>query len=159
AMVYIAESSREETRNTLSSGLATGTLSGYIAASVLSGLLFFFLNDEQMTTWGWRIPFILGLFLGIFGFYLRRKLEESPVYENEIATQPKRDNIGLFTIVRYYYKDIIVCFVAVAFFNCTNYMVTSYMPSYLQQIIKLDSTTVSVLITLVMAFMIPLALT
>ena len=33
------------------------------------------------------------------------------------------------------------------------------MPSYLQQIIKLDSTTVSVLITLVMAFMIPLALT
>src|SRR5699024_2823358 len=125
----------------------------------LSGLLFFFLNDEQMTTWGWRIPFILGLCLGIFGCYLRRKLEESPVYVYEIATQPKRDNIGLFIIVRYYYKDIIVSFVAVAFFNCTNYMVTSYMPSYLQQIIKLDSTTVSVLITLVMAFMIPLALT
>jgi len=159
AMVYVAESSPDKTRNTLGSGLEIGTLSGYIAASVLSGLLFFFLNDEQMTTWGWRIPFILGLFLGIFGFYLRRKLEESPVYENEIATQPKRDNIGLFTIVRYYYKDIIVCFVAVAFFNCTNYMVTSYMPSYFQQIIKLDSTTVSVLITLVMAFMIPLALT
>ncbi|MDN5907557.1 MAG: MFS transporter, partial [Staphylococcus equorum] len=49
-------------------------------------------------------------------------------------------------------------FVAVAFFNCTNYMVTSYMPSYLQQIVKLDSTTVSVVITLVMAVMIPLAL-
>lgn len=32
------------------------------------------------------------------------------------------------------------------------------MPSYLQQIIKLDSTTVSVLITVVMAVMIPLAL-
>lgn len=158
AMVYIAESSPDRKRNTLGSGLEIGTLSGYIAASVLSGLLFFFLNDDQMASWGWRIPFILGLFLGIFGFYLRRKLEESPVYENELSDKPRRDNIGFLTIIRYYYKDIIVCFVAVAFFNCTNYMVTSYMPSYLQQIIKLDSTTVSVLITVVMAVMIPLAL-
>ncbi|MGW8118536.1 MFS transporter [Staphylococcus xylosus] len=158
AMVYIAESSPDRKRNTLGSGLEIGTLSGYIAASVLSGLLFFFLNDDQMASWGWRIPFILGLFLGIFGFYLRRKLEESPVYENELSEKPKRDNIGFLTIIRYYYKDIIVCFVAVAFFNCTNYMVTSYMPSYLQQIVKLDGTTVSILITVVMAVMIPLAL-
>ncbi len=158
AMVYIAESSPDRKRNTLGSGLEIGTLSGYIAASVLSGLLFFFLNDDQMASWGWRIPFILGLFLGIFGFYLRRKLEESPVYENELSDKPKRDNIGFLTIIRYYYKDIIVCFVAVAFFNCTNYMVTSYMPSYLQQIVKLDGTTVSILITVVMAVMIPLAL-
>jgi len=158
AMVYVAESSPDRKRNTLGSGLEIGTLSGYIAASVITGLLFFFLNDDQMASWGWRIPFILGLFLGVFGFYLRRKLEESPVYENEIATKSKRDTIGFLTIIRYYYKDIIVCFVAVAFFNCTNYMVTSYMPSYLQQIVKLDSTTVSVIITLVMAVMIPLAL-
>lgn len=158
AMVYIAESSPDKKRNTLGSGLEIGTLSGYIAASILSGLLFFFLSEDQMASWGWRIPFILGLFLGIFGFYLRRKLEESPVYENEIATKTKRDNVGFITIVRYYYKDILVCFVAVAFFNCTNYMVTSYMPSYLQEIVKLDSTTVSLLITLVMAVMIPLAL-
>ena len=158
AMVYVAESSPDNKRNTLGCGLEIGTLSGYIAASILSGLLFFFLDDQQMASWGWRIPFILGLFLGIFGFYLRRRLEESPVYENDVATQPKRDNIHFFTILRYYYKDIIVCFVAVAFFNCTNYMVTSYMPSYLQEIIKLDSTTVSFLITIVMAIMIPLAL-
>jgi len=158
AMVYIAESSPDKKRNTLGSGLEIGTLSGYIAASILSGLLFFFLSEDQMASWGWRIPFILGLFLGIFGFYLRRKLEESPVFENEIATKPKRDNVGFLTIIRYYYKDIIVCFVAVAFFNCTNYMVTSYLPSYLQEIVKMDSATVSILITLVMAVMIPLAL-
>lgn len=40
-------------------------------------LLSFFLSDAQMEAWGWRIPFILGLFLGLFGLYLRRKLEES----------------------------------------------------------------------------------
>ena len=65
AMVYVAESSPDRKRNTLGCGLEIGTLSGYIAASVLSGLLFFFLSDDQMATWGWRIPFILGLFLSL----------------------------------------------------------------------------------------------
>ena len=43
---------------------------------------------------GLRIPFILGLFLGLFGLYLRRRLEESPIFENDIETAPQRDNIG-----------------------------------------------------------------
>ena len=65
-------------------------------------LLSFFLTHDQMQAWGWRIPFILGLFLGLFGLYLRRRLEESPVYENDVASTPQRDNIGsslLFDII------------------------------------------------------------
>ena len=52
----------------------------------------------------------------------------------------------------------ICVFCAVVFFNVTNYMVTAYLPTYLEQVIKLDATTTSVLITCVMAIMIPLAL-
>ena len=158
AMTYVAESSPDKRRNSLGSGLEIGTLSGYIAASIMIALLSFFLTHDQMQAWGWRIPFILGLFLGLFGLYLRRRLEESPVYENDVASTPQRDNIGFFIIIRYYYKDILVCFVAVVFFNVTNYSVTAYLPTYLGQIVKLDATTTSVLITCVMAVMIPLAL-
>jgi hypothetical protein len=50
-----------------------------------------------------------------FGLYLRRKLEESPIYENDVET-PARDNIGFFTIIRYYFKDILVCFYHVLVF-------------------------------------------
>ncbi len=77
---------------------------------------------------------------------------------NDVATQPERDNINFLQIIRFYYKSIFVCFVAVVFFNVTNYMVTAYLPTYLEQVIKLDATTTSVLITCVMAIMIPLAL-
>lgn len=157
AMTYIAEISPDKKRNSLGSGLEIGTLSGYIAASIMIALLSFFLSDAQMEAWGWRIPFILGLFLGLFGLYLRRKLEESPIYENDVQA-PERDDIGFFTIIRYYFKDILVCFVAVVFFNVTNYTVTAYLPTYLGQIVKIDQTTTSVLITCVMAIMIPLAL-
>lgn len=158
AMVYIAESSPDNKRNSLGSGLEIGTLSGYIAASIFAGLLFYFLSDEQMMAWGWRIPFILGLFLGLFGLYLRRHLDESPVFENEIQNHDNETSMGPVDIFRFYFKDILVCFVAVAFFNITNYMVTAYLPSYLEEVIGLENVTVTVLITCVMIFMIPLAL-
>ena len=66
-MTYVAESSPDKRRNSLGSGLEIGTLSGYIAASIMIAILSFFLNHDQMQAWGWRIPFILGLFLGLFG--------------------------------------------------------------------------------------------
>ena len=94
AMTYVAESSPDKSRNRLGCGLEIGTLSGYIAASIMIAILSYLLTAEQMQSWGWRIPFILGLFLGLFGLYLRRRLEESPIFENDIETAPQRDNIG-----------------------------------------------------------------
>ena len=79
AMTYVAESSPDKRRNSLGSGLEIGTLSGYIAASIMIALLSFFLTHDQMQAWGWRIPFILGLFLGLFGLYLRRRLDRKSV--------------------------------------------------------------------------------
>ncbi|RQN27247.1 MFS transporter, partial [Paraburkholderia tropica] len=40
----------------------------------------------------------------------------------------------------------------------TNYMVTAYLPSYLEGVIKLNGTTTSIMITCIMGIMIPLAL-
>lgn len=51
-MTYIAEISPDKKRNSLGSGLEIGTLSGYIAASIMIALLSFFLSDAQMEAWG-----------------------------------------------------------------------------------------------------------
>lgn len=45
----------------------------------------------------------------------------------------------------------------VAFFNITNYMLLSYMPSYLDEVIGISTTVSTVLITSVMVIMVPLA--
>lgn len=52
AMTYIAEISPDKKRNSLGSGLEIGTLSGYIAASIMIALLSFFLSDAQMESDG-----------------------------------------------------------------------------------------------------------
>ncbi|MFP7170918.1 MFS transporter [Terribacillus sp. 7520-G] len=158
AMVYIAESSPDNKRNILGSGLEIGTLTGYILASLVASLLFITLSDEQMASWGWRIPFLLGLPLGLVGLYLRRSLEESPIFENELSGDDGQEEESFLSILKNHKKDILVCFVAVAFFNVTNYMLLSYMPSYLDEVVGLSSTVGTVLITVVMIIMVPLAL-
>ena len=120
-------------------------------------LLTFFLTDEQMASFGWRIPFLLGLFLGLFGLYLRRSLKNHQF--SKMMLQHNQKEITLtFTNHQILLQRYICVFCAVVFFNVTNYMVTAYLPTYLEQVIKLDATTTSVLITCVMAIMIPLAL-
>jgi len=156
AMVYIAESSPDNKRSALGSGLEIGTLGGYILASILATILFVTLSDEQMASWGWRIPFILGAPLGLFGLYLRRHLDESPIFENEINANTE-EPASFREILRDHKRDIIVCFIAVAFFNITNYMLLSYMPSYLNEVMGISSSTSTILITGVMVIMIPLA--
>lgn len=156
AMVYIAESSPDNKRSALGSGLEIGTLAGYILASILATVLFVTLSDDQMASWGWRIPFILGAPLGLFGLYLRRHLDESPIFENEI-NENTEEPASFREIIRDHKRDIIVCFIAVAFFNITNYMLLSYMPSYLNEVMGISSSTSTILITGVMVIMIPLA--
>ncbi len=66
-------------------GLATGLLTvglpgGILLGSVVILLLHACLSPDAVNIWGWRIPFIIG---GIFGFcamFLRRWLEETPVF-------------------------------------------------------------------------------
>ncbi|PHD71479.1 MFS transporter [Bacillus sp. AFS043905] len=157
AMVYIAESSPDNKRNMLGSGLEIGTLIGYILASLLASTLFITLSDQQMASWGWRIPFLLGLPLGLIGLYLRKSLEESPIFENELSDDEGQDE-SFLSIFKNHKKDILVCFVAVAFFNITSYMLLSYMPSYLDEIIGLSSTVGTLIITILMIIMVPLTL-
>lgn len=46
--------------------------------------LFFslFFSEKFVTTIGWRLSFIIGGLIGLFGFYLRNKLQESPYFEH-----------------------------------------------------------------------------
>ncbi|MCZ8285018.1 MAG: MFS transporter, partial [Bacteroidia bacterium] len=47
----------------------------------------FLLSDEQMYSWGWRIPFIIGAALSLIALYLRSHMEESRAFTAH-ATEP-----------------------------------------------------------------------
>jgi MFS transporter, MHS family, proline/betaine transporter len=53
-------------------------LGGIVGSLVTRGL-----SHEALMSWGWRIPFLLGLVIGPIGFYMRRNLEETPEFVSE----------------------------------------------------------------------------
>src|SRR6185436_18218325 len=49
-----------------------------------------FLSDKQLHEWGWRIPFAIGAILSLVALYLRRRIHETDVFENEkLSTKHK----------------------------------------------------------------------
>jgi MHS family proline/betaine transporter-like MFS transporter len=57
-----------------------GVAGGVLLGTLINALLSFYLSTEQMYSWGWRIPFLIGLPLGVIGFYLRYKVKESGIF-------------------------------------------------------------------------------
>ena len=81
ATTMLAEYAPPKRRGIIASLVCLGTNSGTLAASALWALLLGVLSDEQLLSWGWRIPFLLSFVLMIFAVWLRPNLKESPVFE------------------------------------------------------------------------------
>ncbi|WP_319458176.1 MULTISPECIES: MFS transporter [unclassified Mycobacterium] len=81
ATTMLAEYAPPKRRGVIASLVCLGTNSGTLVASGVWALLLAVLSDEQLLSWGWRVPFLLSFILMIFAVWVRRNLKESPVFE------------------------------------------------------------------------------
>ena len=66
-----------------------GVQAGQILAAGVFIPLSTFLSDEAFTSWGWRIPFVFSVVVVIAGVIIRRKVHETPAFEEEVAEGEK----------------------------------------------------------------------
>ncbi|WNO74363.1 glycine betaine/L-proline transporter ProP [Streptomyces sp. AM8-1-1] len=141
ASTFIAEYAPDKRRGYFGSFLEFGTLAGYVGAAGLVTLLTAWLGSDTMEAWGWRLPFLVAGPLGLVGLYLRLRLDETPAFKkledesahaseaaDTIETSTKGD---LAKIFRDYWPTLILCIALVGAYNVTDYMLLSYMPTYL----------------------------
>ncbi|MFE0799080.1 glycine betaine/L-proline transporter ProP [Streptomyces sp. NPDC058812] len=154
ASTFIAEYAPDKRRGFLGSWLEFGTLAGYIGGAGLVTLMTALLSDGDLTSWGWRIPFLIAGPMGIIGLYLRMRLEETPAFAAELdkaeATRPK---VPLRDMITGQWRALLLCVGLVLVFNVTDYMLLSYMPSYLTSELKYDETHGLLVVLAVMALM------
>ncbi|MBP2326675.1 MHS family metabolite:H+ symporter-like MFS transporter [Kibdelosporangium banguiense] len=81
ATVMLAEYAPVRRRGLIASLVSLGTNSGTLAASGLWAVLISVLSEQQLLSWGWRLPFLLSFVLLIFAVWVRTRLKESPVFE------------------------------------------------------------------------------
>jgi MHS family proline/betaine transporter-like MFS transporter len=135
AMTFIAEYSADRRRGFMGSFLEFGTLTGYALGASIVTILTVILSPQQLSSWGWRIPFLLALPLGIAGIILRWRLEETPAFQSmvgaskdEAGTKPAQ---AFKLIFRRHWRALLLAGGLVVAWNVTNYLLTSYMPTYL----------------------------
>ncbi len=64
-----------------------GLIFGIILGGLINIVLNAIFNTENMALYGWRVAFIIGGVFGFWGFYLRKKLSETPLYKEMKALE------------------------------------------------------------------------
>ncbi|MER6709934.1 glycine betaine/L-proline transporter ProP [Streptomyces sp. NPDC000877] len=154
ASTFIAEYAPDKRRGFLGSWLEFGTLAGYIGGAGLVTLMTALLSADDLTSWGWRIPFLIAGPMGIIGLYLRLRLEETPAFAAEVDKAEKdRPKVPLREMITGQWRALLLCVGLVLVFNVTDYMLLSYMPSYLTGQLHYDETHGLLVVLGVMALM------
>ncbi|MFB4262231.1 MFS transporter [Nonomuraea sp. GTA35] len=90
------------------------TLNGTQAGQIIATAIFLpiaALPEEQLLSWGWRVPFWLSVFVAVVGVVIRRTLEETPAFEQEVATNTVA-KMPLAVLFREQWRDVLRVVVA-----------------------------------------------
>jgi len=102
---------------------------GFIAANGLFLILGVFLTQEQFTTWGWRLPFLLSAILVILGLWIRLKLTETPAFEKAVAEEPP-PSIPLTELFKNHWRETLSGTFAVVACFAIFYLSTAFALGY-----------------------------
>ncbi|WP_423822990.1 MFS transporter [Salinisphaera sp. SPP-AMP-43] len=151
AATFICEYSPDRNRGFLASFLEFGTLGGYIIGALLVLGTQLLLGDAAFKDWGWRIPFLCAAPLGLFGLYLRLKLEDSPAFE---AVKEEGEAKGSFgNLVTNHLRQLFLCVGLVLILNVAYYTILTYLPSYLTSELDIGSIESTLLLVVTMVGM------
>jgi MHS family proline/betaine transporter-like MFS transporter len=148
AATFMAEYAPDAKRGFWGSFLEFGTLLGFSGGIAITLLLRATLSESDMNSWGWRIPFLIGLPLGLIGLYLRTRMEDSPVFrelqdKQEVEAEAKS---ALKDLVRLYWVPIVRLFGLVTALNIADYTLLTYMPTYMSGSLGLSATSSDVVV-------------
>ena len=99
AAIYVAEHAPAHRRGFFTSFIqATATL-GLLVSLVVILATRALIGEDAFKAWGWRVPFLLSTLLVIVSYYIRRRMQESPVFrrmkeEGTVSRMPIREAFG-----------------------------------------------------------------
>ncbi len=98
-----------------------------LLGSSTAALLAYFLDDAQLHSWGWRIPFLMGTLIAPVGIYLRRHIVEEPSRGDASPRSWSATNVRNWFLVIF----------AIMGMTVATYLLMYYLPTYCIQYLKL----------------------
>lgn len=158
ATTFLVESAPSGRRGLYSSFQYVSTTIGQLVASGLAALLASGLAETDMTSYGWRIPFLVGALISLVGLWIRKGADETSAVAEEIqrgeAQRPR-----LFEFLLSYPKAAATIVGITIAGTVAYYTWTSFLPTYAQITVnfdKADSLTVGTISLFVFMVLQPL---
>ena len=147
AVVYVAEHAPNGQRGYFTSWIqTTATLGLLLSLMVILGVRTY-LGEDAFKAWGWRVPFLLSIFLLAISVWIRLQMEESPEFTKmkQEGTQSKAPISEAFGTWKNGKFALIALFGLVAGQAVVWYTGQFYALFYLQTILRVDMFTANVL--------------
>ena len=139
SMIVYATESIPNKRGLAMGIIFSGTVSGLIPGMLINILITHLLTVEQINTFGWRIPFILGGLLCFIAYQIRRKLHETSAF-----THLKQHNkFPLLELIRHHFGKLIIGTGLISIMATPIILAIIFMPTYLTKILKYSTSEVS----------------
>ncbi len=145
SIVFLAERSVHHRRGVTASVGLFGSIAGGMLGSAVGAALSRVMSAQQLSAWGWRLPFIFGIVLALVGVLIRRELQHSAGLPGRSGATIRRVMISQwFSILRVVGFEILE---AVGFYTTFIYLAT-----YLTSVVHLPPSQAFAVNTLSMAF-------
>ncbi|GBD48803.1 MFS transporter [Methylopila sp. Yamaguchi] len=114
----------------LTAGLTVGILLGSLAAGVVNRAF----TPETVADWAWRLPFLLGGVFGLASVYLRRLLDETPVFQEMKARSQVAAELPLKAALRDHGRGVVVSMLLTWLLSAAIVVVILMTPALLERL-------------------------
>ena len=142
AAVFICEHARPK-RLGLASGIFLGAVNFGLLLGAGAALVAKFVAgiDPALASLAWRLPFLIGGLCGLLAAYLRRHLEESPMFE-QARKEKVSARVPLAVVLQDYPLQCLFAFALTFVFSTTPAIYFQWLPTYLIGLRQFPSSSV-----------------
>jgi len=106
AVIYVAEHAPDDKRGYFTSFIQTTATVGLLLSLLVILGCRALLSTDDFNDWGWRLPFLFSFFLVIISYYIRTKMEESPVFKElkakgQTSKNPLKESFGKWSNMKF----------------------------------------------------------
>ena len=140
---YMSEVALEGRKGFYASFQYVTLIGGQLLAVLTVVVLQFILSEEDLRSWGWRIPFFLGAILAVVALWLRRSLHET----SDNQSRHHKDAGSITGLLRNHTRAFLMVLGFTAGGSLSFYTFTTYMQKYLVNTAGMDAKSASGLMT------------
>ncbi|WP_148272030.1 MFS transporter [Saccharopolyspora spinosa] len=131
ANLFIGEHAPPRKRAFYMSWMGASASLALLCGTLLANAIVHWAGQDAMNSWAWRIPFLVAAPLGVLGWFLRKRLDESPVFKAVVKQEQVSGNPLKMIFRREHRRALWLAFLLPLLNSAGYYVIFIYLPGYL----------------------------